>query len=102
MTAPKPGDVVLIGPTCSVQFNGNRALRIRLVSIGAVDPYHGWVWLTGYVLDAKGMATDKRDVYVRSAGITVAQRRDASTPAVRTVPGRARTAVPSRARSAQN
>ncbi|MFY1617321.1 hypothetical protein [Micromonospora sp. WMMD736] len=69
MTAFKAGDVVLIGPECSVQFGGDRALRVRLVSIGASDPYHGWVWLTGYVLDAKGMATDKREVYVRSAGI---------------------------------
>ncbi|MEU0550926.1 hypothetical protein [Micromonospora sp. NPDC005979] len=70
MTAFKAGDVVLIGSECSVQFSGDRTLRLRLVSIGAPDPYHGWVWLTGYVLDAKGMATDKREVYVRSAGIT--------------------------------
>ncbi|WP_422736556.1 hypothetical protein ACN263_23890 [Micromonospora sp. WMMD729] len=69
MTAFEAGDLVLIGPECSVQFSGDRALRVRLVSIGAADPYHGWVWLTGYVLDAKGMATDKREVYVRSAGI---------------------------------
>ncbi|WP_435207206.1 hypothetical protein [Micromonospora sp. bgisy143] len=65
------GDVVLIGPECSVQFGGDRVLRVRLVSIGAADPYHGWVWLTGYVLDAKGLAIDKREVYVRSAGIAV-------------------------------
>ncbi|MEV1112821.1 hypothetical protein AB0I95_29865 [Micromonospora sp. NPDC049751] len=69
MTAFKAGDVVLIGAACSVQFSGDRVLRVRLVSIGAVDAYHGWVWLTGYVLDAKGTATGKREVYVRSTGI---------------------------------
>ncbi|MEV4763776.1 hypothetical protein AB0J89_14220 [Micromonospora chokoriensis] len=75
MTALNAGDVVLIGSACSVQFSGERALRIRLVSIGDVDPYHGWVWMTGYVLDAKGAATDRREVYVKREGIVVEQRR---------------------------
>ncbi|MEW2145519.1 hypothetical protein AB0869_22160 [Micromonospora vinacea] len=75
MTVFNSGDVVLIGSACSVQFSGERALRLRLVSVGGVDPYDGWVWLTGYVLDAKGTATDKREVYVQRAGIVVEQKR---------------------------
>ncbi|MFI6782990.1 hypothetical protein [Micromonospora sp. NPDC050276] len=72
MAAVKPGDVVFIGRACSVQFTGDRALLIRLVSLGEVDPYNGWTWLTGYVLDARGMAKDKRELYVMRAGLRVA------------------------------
>ncbi|MET7376458.1 hypothetical protein [Micromonospora arida] len=81
MTALNSGDVVLIGSACSVQFSGERALRLRLASVGTVDPYDGWLWLTGYVLDAKGRATDKREVYVQRAGIVVEQRRPGSPQA---------------------
>ncbi|MEU7587372.1 hypothetical protein AB0A95_13835 [Micromonospora sp. NPDC049230] len=49
MAAVKPGDIVLIGAACSVQFSGDRALRLRLVSVGETDPYNDWIWLTGYV-----------------------------------------------------
>ncbi|MDG4759004.1 hypothetical protein [Micromonospora sp. WMMD710] len=68
----KVGDVVFIGPDCSVQFTGHRALLLRVGSIGAVDPYNGWVWITGYVLDARGMATAKRELYVINGGVRVA------------------------------
>lgn len=68
----KAGDVVFIGPDCSVQFTGARALVMRLGSIGEVDPYNGWVWVSGYVLDARGLATAKRDLYVIRAGLRVA------------------------------
>ena len=68
----KAGDVVFIGPDCSVQFTGDRALIIRLGSIGEVDPYNGWVWVAGYVLDARGLATAKRELYVIKAGLRVA------------------------------
>ncbi|MGC4863175.1 hypothetical protein [Micromonospora sp. DT41] len=30
----KPGSLLLIGEECSVQFAGERALRLRLVSLG--------------------------------------------------------------------
>jgi hypothetical protein len=70
----KPGDVVLVGAACSPQFTGNRALRLRLVSVGETDPYHDWIWLTGYVLDARGNATAKREVYVMRAGVVIQRR----------------------------
>ncbi|MBQ1017337.1 hypothetical protein KBX71_05585 [Micromonospora sp. D93] len=72
MVAVKAGDVVFIGPDCSVQFTGDRALMMRLGSIGEVDPYNGWVWVSGYVLDARGLATAKRELYVIKAGLRVA------------------------------
>ncbi|MFG1840503.1 hypothetical protein ACGFH8_19030 [Micromonospora sp. NPDC049175] len=72
----KSGDVVLIGAACSVQFSRDRALMLRLVSIGETDPYNDWIWITGYVLDTKGLATAKRDLYVLRAGLRM-QRRSA-------------------------
>ncbi|MEU5905944.1 hypothetical protein [Micromonospora sp. NPDC047527] len=71
MTELKPGDLLLIGEGCSVQFAGDRALRLRLVSVDSRPTYPGWVWLTGYVLDGKGLAVDRREVYVRRAGVRV-------------------------------
>ncbi|MFI5928163.1 hypothetical protein ACIA3K_19485 [Micromonospora sp. NPDC051543] len=70
----KAGDVVLVGAACSPQFTANRALRLRIVSVGETDPYHDWIWLTGYVLDARGDATAKREVYVMKAGVVIQRR----------------------------
>ncbi|MFI7573765.1 hypothetical protein [Micromonospora sp. NPDC049497] len=81
MSAFKPGDVLLIGEACSVQFAGDRALRLRLVSVDPRSTYHGWVWLTGYVLNDKGLAVDKREVYVQRAGVRV--QRAAPAPRLR-------------------
>ncbi|MGC4810797.1 hypothetical protein ACLQ29_09745 [Micromonospora sp. DT228] len=69
MAAVKAGDVVFVGPDCSVQFTGDRALLMRLMSIGEDDPYNGWVWIAGYMLDARGMATAKRELYVIKSGL---------------------------------
>ncbi|MGV9210258.1 hypothetical protein ACTFTM_00165 [Micromonospora sp. RB23] len=70
----KPGDVVQVAAACSPQFTGNRALMLRIVSVGETDPYHDWIWITGYVLDARGNATAKREVYVMKAGLVVQGR----------------------------
>jgi hypothetical protein len=80
------GTVLHIGGECSVQFAGGRALRLRLVSVDDKPTYPGWVWLTGYVLDARGDATARREVYVRRAGIRVVP---APTAVVRAGPRRA-------------
>jgi hypothetical protein len=88
VTELKPGDLLLIGEACSVQFAGDRALRLRLVSVDPRPTYHGWVWLTGYVLNDKGLATDKREVFVQQAGVRMlraapAPRAGARSPARR-------------------
>lgn len=70
---PSPGTVVLVGTACSVQFTGNRELRVRVVSVNDRANYPGWIWLTGYVLGPKGQAVDKRELYVQAAGLKVLQ-----------------------------
>ncbi|WP_433551372.1 hypothetical protein ACQP08_27505 [Micromonospora zamorensis] len=80
MTDLKPGDLLLIGEACSVQFAGDRALRLRLASVDLRPTYHGWVWLTGYVLNDRGVAVDKREVYVQQAGVRVLCAAPALTP----------------------
>ncbi|MDG4805976.1 hypothetical protein O7634_04310 [Micromonospora sp. WMMD1120] len=67
----KPGDLLLIGEACSVQFAGDRALRLRLVSVDPRPTYQGWVWLTGYALNGRDVAVDKREVFVLHAGLRV-------------------------------
>ncbi|MDG4783574.1 hypothetical protein O7614_28370 [Micromonospora sp. WMMD961] len=91
MTGLKPGDLLLIGEACSVQFADDRALRLRLVSIDPRPTYQGWVWLTGYVLNDKGLAVDKREVFVQQAGVRILRAAPALTPAPRT---RARRSAP--------
>lgn len=86
MNALHPGDVVRVGPPCSVQFSGDRVLRLRLVAVADPDPYNDWVWLMGYVLDLKGNATDKREVYVQRAGIVVTERSPRPMQAIRKPP----------------
>ncbi|MEU6078455.1 hypothetical protein [Micromonospora sp. NPDC047074] len=83
MSALRPGDVLLIGAACSVQFGGDRALRLWLVSVDDRPTYPGWIWLTGYVLNDRGLAVDKREVYVLRAGLRVIAAREAG-PAGRT------------------
>lgn len=79
---PVPGDVVLVGAAASVQFAGSRGLRLRVIVVGTEPTYHGWCWLTGYVLDAAGDAVDRREVFVQLAGLRIAPR----LPPVTTVP----------------
>ncbi|MFD0783214.1 hypothetical protein ACFQZ8_04650 [Micromonospora azadirachtae] len=66
---PKPGDLLRIDGRASVQFAGDRALTFRVVSVLDQQTYPGWVWLTGYVLNGRGDATTKREIYVQLAGL---------------------------------
>jgi hypothetical protein len=83
MTDLKPGDLLLIGAACSVQFADDRELRLRLVSVDPRPTYQGWVWLTGYVLNDKGLAVDKREVFVQQAGLRVLPAAPVPLPARR-------------------
>ncbi|OZV81051.1 hypothetical protein CA850_12980 [Micromonospora echinospora] len=66
----KPGDLLRVDGCASVQFGGDRALTLRVVSVLDDRPtFDGWIWLAGYVLDAKGLATDKRELFVQRAGL---------------------------------
>ncbi|MCM0676887.1 hypothetical protein NCC78_19665 [Micromonospora phytophila] len=80
MTArPSPGDLIVVDGRASVQFAGDRALTFRVVSVSDQPTYAGWIWLTGYVLNHRGEATAKREVYVQLTGLHPAT----STPALK-------------------
>lgn len=66
---PQPGDLLRIDGRASVQFAGDRALTFRVVSVGPELTYTGWGWLTGYVLDRRGQATGRREIFVQLAGL---------------------------------
>lgn len=76
----RPGDVVLIDGRASVQFAGGRTIVLRIISIDDRPTYHGWVWLTGYVLDKRGKATDRRVVFVQVAGLRFAPAHRGARP----------------------
>ncbi|MFF5217014.1 hypothetical protein [Micromonospora sp. NPDC000442] len=84
---PEPGDLLRIDIRASVQFAGRRALTLRVVSVSDRQAYDGWIWLTGYVIDRRGNATAKREVYVQLAGLRAAPD---SAPAARAVGATAR------------
>ncbi|WP_255509828.1 hypothetical protein [Micromonospora sp. AP08] len=83
---PQPGDLLRIDGRASVQFAGDRALTFRVVSVCPKPTYTGWVWLTGYVIDRRGQAIDRREIFVQLAGL----HRATSTPA----PSRSRVSRP--------
>lgn len=66
---PRPGEILVVGAEASVQFAGDRAIVLRVVSVCRKPTYHGWCWLTGYVLNRRGEAVDRREVFVRTAGL---------------------------------
>jgi len=84
---PKPGDVLYVNRLASVQFGGDRALVFRVIRVCDRPTYHGWLWLTGYVLDRAGRALDRREIYVQQAGL----QRVAPPAALVRQPGRAAT-----------
>jgi hypothetical protein len=78
---PKPGDVLLIGREASVQFAGDRRLKLRVISVDRKWTYNGWVWLTGYVIDRDGSAAERREIFVQRRGLyRLAGRATSTTP----------------------
>ncbi|MFI6240842.1 hypothetical protein ACIBEF_13285 [Micromonospora sp. NPDC050795] len=71
--SPKPGDELWIDREASVQFRRQR-FRFRVISVCPKPTYRGWAWLTGYQLDARGNAVDKREIFVQLAGLHPAER----------------------------
>ncbi|MEU7924108.1 hypothetical protein [Micromonospora sp. NPDC049801] len=56
-----------------MQFAGERALTFRVVSVCTRPTYQGWAWLIGYVIDRRGVATAKREIFVQLIGLTAAE-----------------------------
>ena len=51
----------VMGPVVDVQFAGDRRLTFRVISVDQKPTYHGWVWLTGYVINHSGEAAERRE-----------------------------------------
>ncbi|MFY1697175.1 MULTISPECIES: hypothetical protein [unclassified Solwaraspora] len=66
---PKPGDVLLVGQEARMQFAGDRRVRFRVISVDRKPTYDGWVWLTGYVIDERGYAAERREIFVQRDGL---------------------------------
>lgn len=65
------GDIVHLGKAASVQFDGARAITMRVSAIPDTPTYAYWMWLAGYVLDERGQAVEKREVFVQRAGVKI-------------------------------
>jgi len=66
---PRPGDVLLIDGAASVQFHGERGFAFRVIRVDPRPTYDGWVWLLGYRLDRRMQAIERREIFVRLAGL---------------------------------
>ena len=73
---PKPGDVVYVDKSASVQFAGAKGFNFRVVRVDDKPTYEGWAWINGYVLNTKGDAVAKRDIFVRPDGLKPATPRN--------------------------
>ena len=85
---------MLIDGRASVQFGGDRALWLRVVSVCDKPTYHGWVWLTGYSIDlGTGKALARREVFVQIAGLQIQSGAIESAPPRNVAPVRRRRGV---------
>ena len=66
---PQPGDVLYVGGSASVQFQGDRALTFRVIRVDPRRTYDGWLWIDGYVLGPTGEAIERRVIFVRRDGL---------------------------------
>lgn len=66
---PKVGDILFVGKRASVQFAGDRQITFRVTGLPGWVTYDGWIWLSGYTLDDKFEALDKRTIFVQKAGL---------------------------------
>ncbi|MFI0792898.1 hypothetical protein ACH4OY_09385 [Micromonospora rubida] len=65
---PRSGDVLHVTRAASVQFV--RPIVFRVIRVhDDWHTYHGWLWLDGYEIDARGDAVARRAIYVQPAGL---------------------------------
>lgn len=81
----RAGDVLHLTRAASVQFS--RPIVVRVIrELTDRHPYHGWSWIEGYELDARGTAVAKRELFVLRDGVRWLSRAPAGRAAP---PGRA-------------
>ncbi|WP_018349639.1 hypothetical protein [Longispora albida] len=65
----KPGDTFMLDGQVSVQFAGRR-LPVRVIKMSARrSSVAGWGWAEVYVLDNRGNATERREVFINLAAL---------------------------------
>lgn len=69
-----------IDARASVQFIGAPPLILRVISVSDRATYDGWAWITGYVLNARGEAVEKRELFVQPAGVQLIPAKTATRP----------------------
>lgn len=65
---PRPGEDYYVGAACGVPHKF-RPIYFRLVKVDHRPGWDGMLWLHGYELDAKGDASELRDIYVIADGL---------------------------------
>ncbi|WP_225945369.1 hypothetical protein [Plantactinospora soyae] len=71
----RAGDVVHVGRSASVQFDGSSALLFRVIRVHDRPTYDGWTWLDGYQLNRNGNAVKRRTIFVQIDGLRPVARR---------------------------
>ena len=64
---PRPGDVLRLTRSASVQFR--EPMMFRVIRVHEWQAADGWAWLDGYELDASGAAVLRRSIYVQVNGL---------------------------------
>jgi hypothetical protein len=64
---PNAGDLLIIDQDASVQFL--EPITFRVIGQRDWTTYQGWTWLDGYQLNAKGIAIERRTIFVRLDGL---------------------------------
>jgi hypothetical protein len=75
---PHPGDVVAVGRPASVQFDGARGFRFRVIAVTAQSAHAGWMWVDGVQLGPDGDAIRRREIFVRADGLRPAPQAPAT------------------------
>ncbi len=66
------GQVLRVEADASIQFQGSRALTFQVIGVDQRTTYDGWLWMDGWVLDARGRAVERRTIFVRRDGLRAA------------------------------
>ncbi len=63
------GQILRVEADASIQFQGSRALTFQVIHVDQRTTYDGWLWMDGWVLDARGKAVERRTIFVRADGL---------------------------------
>jgi hypothetical protein len=66
------GQVLRVEADASIQFQGSRALTFQVLRVDQRTTYDGWLWMEGFVLDARGRPVERRTIFVRRDGLHAA------------------------------